>query len=73
MSRLELEQMHAGLGLPCANCKLYFQADLEACPVCNCSERVPPIAAFSPNAPDLVGCHEKLPHSQESASAGQRG
>jgi len=30
----------AGLGLPCANCKLYYAADLDACPVCNGAERV---------------------------------
>lgn len=28
------------LGLPCADCKAYFAADLEVCPVCGCSERV---------------------------------
>ena len=27
------------LGLPCANCKAYYAAVLEACPVCGCKER----------------------------------
>jgi hypothetical protein len=29
-----------GLGLPCANCRIYYRADLDACPVCRCRERV---------------------------------
>jgi hypothetical protein len=29
-------------GLPCANCKLYYSADLTACPICHCKERVSP-------------------------------
>jgi hypothetical protein len=29
------------LGLPCAHCKKYFAADLEACPLCGCNGRVP--------------------------------
>jgi hypothetical protein len=28
------------LGLPCADCKAYFAADLEVCPICGCNERV---------------------------------
>jgi len=28
------------LGLPCADCKAYFVADLEVCPICGCNERV---------------------------------
>jgi hypothetical protein len=27
------------LGLPCAHCKTYFEADLEVCPICGCNER----------------------------------
>jgi hypothetical protein len=33
-----------GLGLPCSNCKIYYRADLEACPLCQCRERVSPTA-----------------------------
>ena len=29
-------------GLPCANCKIYYSADLTACPICHCEERVSP-------------------------------
>ena len=27
-------------GLPCAKCRTYYSADLTACPVCSCGERV---------------------------------
>ena len=29
-------------GLPCANCRIYYPAELTACPVCSCGERVSP-------------------------------
>jgi hypothetical protein len=29
-------------GLPCANCRLYYPANLDACPACNSTERVSP-------------------------------
>lgn len=32
---------HVGYGLPCANCRAYYLADLSACPICGCRERVP--------------------------------
>jgi len=35
----------AGYGMPCANCKTYYAADLKACPVCKTAERVSPAAA----------------------------
>ena len=28
------------LGLPCARCRAYFAADLEACPICGVKDRV---------------------------------
>ncbi len=33
-------------GLPCANCRAYYPAELTACPVCRCAERVLPTAAL---------------------------
>jgi hypothetical protein len=27
-------------GLPCAHCRAYYAADLEACPICGYTERV---------------------------------
>jgi hypothetical protein len=35
----------AGYGMPCANCKTYYAADLKACPVCKGGERISPAAA----------------------------
>ena len=33
-----------GYGMPCANCKTYYAADLKACPVCKAAERISPMA-----------------------------
>jgi len=33
-------------GLPCADCKAYYSSQLEACPICNCTERVSPNAGL---------------------------
>jgi hypothetical protein len=43
------EALHksSGYGLPCAKCRLYYPADLDACPTCNTKERVSPIAALA--------------------------
>ena len=32
------------LGLPCARCGAYYEAELTACPLCACTERVSPTA-----------------------------
>jgi hypothetical protein len=34
-----------GYGLPCAKCRRYFSADLDACPICNGRDRVSPVVA----------------------------
>jgi len=34
----------SGFGMPCANCRLYYPANLDFCPTCNGKERVSPIA-----------------------------
>jgi len=31
---------HAGYGLPCANCRKYYAADLAACPTCHSTQRI---------------------------------
>jgi hypothetical protein len=36
-----------GYGLPCANCHLYYPAGLDACPTCDSTERVSPIAELA--------------------------
>jgi hypothetical protein len=28
------------LGLPCSRCRAYYDAELKACPICGCAERV---------------------------------
>lgn len=30
-----------GYGLPCANCRAYYTANLTSCPICGSAERVP--------------------------------
>ena len=42
-----LTRKPAGYGLPCAKCKKYYSADLTACPICNSTERVSPLATSS--------------------------
>jgi rRNA maturation endonuclease Nob1 len=34
-------------GLPCAGCRLYYEAELNACPICNCETRVEAVLAGS--------------------------
>jgi uncharacterized OB-fold protein len=31
-------------GLPCAHCGTYYAADVESCPICHSSDRVPAVA-----------------------------
>jgi rRNA maturation endonuclease Nob1 len=33
-------------GLPCANCRIYYQAEIDVCPVCGCGDRVSPVAVL---------------------------
>jgi hypothetical protein len=35
------------LGLPCAHCKAYYAAALEACPICGCKERTSVISKLT--------------------------
>ena len=32
--------VHSGVGLPCAKCRVYYPADMNACPVCRSTDRV---------------------------------
>jgi hypothetical protein len=56
----------AGYGMPCANCKTYYAADLKVCPVCKGGERVSPTAVParstalpSESCPDPVALEEE--------------
>ena len=51
----------SGYGMPCASCRLYYPADLDACPTCNSNERVSPTAV--PAAPKVQAAAEPLPDS----------
>ena len=48
VERGERVSRRAGYGLPCANCKTYYAADLPACPYCGCPERLASNAAPVP-------------------------
>jgi hypothetical protein len=51
----------SGFGLPCANCRLYYAADLDACPACNSNERVSP--SVVPAIPKVQAAAEPSPDS----------
>jgi hypothetical protein len=60
----------SGYGLPCANCHLYYPADLDACPTCHNAERVAavvstPLPKPAPHEPDPVPDSEILEHERE--------
>lgn len=38
----------SGYGLPCVKCRLYYPADLDRCPTCQHTERVPPVVVAIP-------------------------
>jgi len=68
----------AGYGLPCAHCRTYYWADLKACPVCKCTERVAVIEAKKPAAtstgkplPKSVVLDFKAPSASSQTSAVQ--
>ena len=48
-----------GYGMPCANCRLYYPADLDSCPTCNGRERVSPNVI--PAIPKAQATAEPLP------------
>jgi hypothetical protein len=51
----------SGFGLPCANCRLYYPANLDACPACNSKERVS--AKVVPAIPKVETAAEPAPDS----------
>jgi hypothetical protein len=40
-------------GLPCRNCRLYYAAELAACPICKCDERISTVREFVPARPQF--------------------
>ncbi|HZQ17208.1 MAG TPA: hypothetical protein VFA90_00690 [Terriglobales bacterium] len=63
----ESAEKHAGYGLPCANCKTYYTADLTVCPVCKSPQRVSPVAALHKTAPA-----EQLPDPKQIEAERER-
>jgi|SRR5271166_782075 len=54
-----MSRKSAGFGLPCANCRLYYPADLDTCPACNSKERVSPTAVAA--IPKTLTTEEPVP------------
>jgi hypothetical protein len=52
-------QQPSGFGLPCSNCRLYYPANLDACPACNSRVRVLPGAV--PAIPKVQVAAESTP------------
>jgi hypothetical protein len=63
----------AGYGLPCSNCRLYYPANLDACPACNSGDRVspsltaviPPMQAVADIAPANTVEQERVERERE--------
>ena len=53
-----------GYGLPCAQCKTYYAADLVACPICKSAQRVSPIEALEPDPAILTQAETVLDADQ---------
>jgi len=49
----------SGFGMPCANCRLYYPANLDTCPACNSKERVS--AKAVPAIPKVQPAAEPVP------------
>ncbi|MGC2172855.1 MAG: hypothetical protein WA623_15840 [Candidatus Sulfotelmatobacter sp.] len=55
----ETPRKFSGYGMPCANCRLYYPANLDVCPACNSRERVSP--NLVPAIPKAQAAAEPLP------------
>jgi hypothetical protein len=55
----EAPRKSSGYGMPCAKCRLYYPADLDACPTCQGKERVSPTAV--PAIPKVQAAAETSP------------
>ncbi|MGA7697212.1 MAG: hypothetical protein WCA76_19455 [Candidatus Sulfotelmatobacter sp.] len=51
----------SGFGMPCANCRLYYPANLDTCPACNSKERVS--AKAVPPIPKAQAAAEPVPEN----------
>jgi hypothetical protein len=55
----EAPSKSSGYGMPCAKCRLYYPANVDACPACNSTERVSP--NMVPAIPKVQTAAEPLP------------
>src|SRR5580698_4204357 len=55
----EAPRQSSGYGMPCAKCRLYYPANIDACPACNSKERVSPNMAPAIPKPQVTA--EPLP------------
>jgi len=55
----EAAHKSSGYGMPCANCRLYYAANVDACPACNSRERVSP--SVVPVIPKTQAAAEPVP------------
>jgi hypothetical protein len=62
-----LAEKRVGYGLPCANCKTYYTADLAVCPVCKSPQRVSPVAVRPTMSPA-----EQLPDPKQIQAEHER-
>jgi len=49
-----------GYGMPCSNCRIYYPANLDTCPVCMSADRVTPDSARN-TTPPLAPLRSKIP------------
>lgn len=54
----------SGYGLPCAQCKTYYAADLPACPICKSPQRVSPLEPLDSD-PSAITQREALPDNRQ--------
>jgi hypothetical protein len=55
-----LRRSSSGYGLPCANCRLYYPASLDACPCCKSTERIAAEVAPAIPKPPAVAAAEPI-------------
>jgi|SRR5271156_363170 len=62
-SAIPVETVHkfSGYGLPCTKCRLYYDANLDCCPVCHAKERVSATDTAAPSKPQAAA--EAVPDS----------
>lgn len=57
----KMRRTSVGYGLPCANCRLYYPANLDSCPACNSKDRISPNTV--PASPKPQAADEAVPEN----------